>query len=61
VDDDDARLKGSSIKRAKRRGLLRNVTDALGNCNSPEAVAAHAVALNDQEPLVRGHRGVAAS
>jgi epoxyqueuosine reductase len=50
-----ARFKGSPIKRAKRRGLLRNVAVALGNWRSPEAVTALAVALNDEEPLVRGH------
>jgi epoxyqueuosine reductase len=43
------------VKRAKRRGLLRNVAVALGNWGSPEVVAALAIALNDQEPLVRGH------
>jgi epoxyqueuosine reductase len=50
-----ARFKGSPIKRAKRRGLLRNVAVALGNRGAPEAVPALAVALNDEEALVRGH------
>jgi epoxyqueuosine reductase len=50
-----ARFKGSPIKRAKRRGLLRNVAVALGNWGSPEAVPALAAALSDEEPLVRGH------
>jgi epoxyqueuosine reductase len=50
-----ARFKGSPIKRAKRRGLLRNVAVALGNWGSPQAVPALAIALNDEEPLVRGH------
>jgi epoxyqueuosine reductase len=50
-----ARFKGSPIKRAKRRGLLRNVAVALGNWGSPKAVPALAAALNDEEPLVRGH------
>jgi epoxyqueuosine reductase len=50
-----ARFKGSPIKRAKRRGLLRNVAVALGNWGSPEAVPALAIALSDEEPLVRGH------
>jgi epoxyqueuosine reductase len=49
------RFKGSAVKRTKRRGLLRNVAVALGNWGSPEAVPALAVALNDEEPLVRGH------
>jgi epoxyqueuosine reductase len=50
-----ARFKGSPLKRAKRRGLLRNVAVALGNWGAPEAVSALAVELNDGEPLVRGH------
>ena len=50
-----ARFKGSPIKRTKRRGLLRNVAVALGNWGAPEAVPALAIALNDEEPLIRGH------
>jgi epoxyqueuosine reductase len=50
-----ARFRGSPVKRAKRRGLLRNVAVALGNWGSPEAVPALAAALWDDEPLVRGH------
>ncbi|HET7233767.1 MAG TPA: tRNA epoxyqueuosine(34) reductase QueG [Longimicrobium sp.] len=49
------RFKNSPIKRTKRRGLLRNVAVALGNWGAPEAVPALAVALNDEEALVRGH------
>jgi epoxyqueuosine reductase len=49
------RFKGSAVKRTKRRGLLRNVAVALGNWGSPEAVPALVAALNDEEPLVRGH------
>jgi epoxyqueuosine reductase len=49
------RFKDSPIKRTKRRGLLRNVAVALGNWGSPEAVPALAAALDDEEPLVRGH------
>ena len=54
LEEFSARFKGSPIKRAKRRGLLRNVAVALGNWGSAEAVPALAVALNDEEPLVRG-------
>jgi epoxyqueuosine reductase len=43
------------VKRAKRRGLLRNVAVALGNWGSPEAVPALTSALSDAEPLVRAH------
>jgi epoxyqueuosine reductase len=49
------RFRGSPILRAKRRGFLRNVAVALGNSAGPEAVPALADALNDHEPLVRGH------
>jgi epoxyqueuosine reductase len=49
------RFKDSPIKRTKRRGLLRNVAVALGNWGSPAAIPALAAALNDEEPLVRGH------
>jgi epoxyqueuosine reductase len=50
-----ARFSGSPIKRAKRRGLLRNVAVALGNWGSREPVPALAKALDDPEPLIRGH------
>jgi epoxyqueuosine reductase len=49
------RFRGSPIRRAKRRGLLRNVAVALGNSGSPRAVPALVSALLDHEPLVRGH------
>jgi epoxyqueuosine reductase len=49
------RFKDSPIKRTKRRGLLRNVAVALGNWGAAEAVPALVIALNDEEPLVRGH------
>jgi epoxyqueuosine reductase len=49
------RFRGSPVKRAKRRGFLRNVAVALGNWGSPEAVPVLSSALNDEEPLVRGH------
>jgi epoxyqueuosine reductase len=49
------RFRNSPVKRTKRRGLLRNVAVALGNWGSPEAVPALVRALNDSEPLIRGH------
>ena len=49
------RFRHSPIKRAKRRGLLRNVCVALGNIGDPVAVPALCAALRDHEPLVRGH------
>lgn len=57
LDDDGfrERFRRSPIKRAKRRGLLRNVCVALGNLGDPVAIPALARALRDPEPLVRGH------
>jgi len=49
------RFRSSPILRAKRRGFLRNVAVALGNSGSVEAVPALIRALEDEEPLVRGH------
>lgn len=49
------RFRGSPILRAKRRGFLRNVAVALGNLKSVEAVPALIAALDDDEPMVRGH------
>jgi epoxyqueuosine reductase len=41
------RFNGSPVKRAERRGLLRNV--------AAQAVPVLARALEDEEPLIRGH------
>ncbi len=49
------KFRGSPIKRAKRRGYLRNLAVALGNAADPRAVPALSAALQDAEPLVRGH------
>jgi epoxyqueuosine reductase len=49
------RFHNSPIRRAKRRGLLRNVAVTLGNLKSRAAVPALIRALDDEEALVRGH------
>ena len=49
------RFRRSPILRAKRRGFLGNVAVALGNIGNAESVPALIHALNDEEPLVRGH------
>ena len=49
------RFKKSPVKRAKRRGLLRNVAVALGNSDDPFAVSPLIDALSDHEPLIRAH------
>jgi epoxyqueuosine reductase len=46
----------SAVKRAKRRGLLRNVAVALGNTRNPAAVAPLARSIEiETEPLIRSH------
>jgi epoxyqueuosine reductase len=50
------KFKGSPVKRAKRRGYLRNVAVALGNAGDPAAIPALAEALDGEpETLVRRH------
>ncbi|MBI5298111.1 MAG: tRNA epoxyqueuosine(34) reductase QueG [Chloroflexi bacterium] len=48
-------FRDSPVKRAKRRGYLRNVSVALGNCGDESALTALDSALDDPEPLVREH------
>lgn len=57
LDDDGFRRRfaGSPVKRAKRRGLLRNAAVAAANWGDPAAVPALAALLGDHEPLIRGH------
>jgi epoxyqueuosine reductase len=57
MDDDAFRreLKGSPMKRAKRRGLARNAAVVLGNVGNSDDVALLTAALDDQEPLVGEH------
>jgi epoxyqueuosine reductase len=49
------RFKRSPIKRAKRRGYLRNVAVALGNMGDMHVLPVLQKASNDEEPLVREH------
>ncbi len=49
------RFKESPVKRAKRRGYLRNVAVALSNTGDLLALPVLQNALNDEEPLVRKH------
>ena len=49
------RFQRSPIKRARRAGMLRNVCVALGNWADPAALPALALALDDPDPLGRGH------
>jgi epoxyqueuosine reductase len=50
------RFSKSAVKRAKRRGLLRNVAVALGNSGNRDAVPILARAMeHEPEPLIRSH------
>ncbi len=49
------KFKHSPVRRAKRRGYLRNVAVALGNTGTPRDIPALEKALDDPEPLVREH------
>ncbi|MFY9616289.1 MAG: tRNA epoxyqueuosine(34) reductase QueG, partial [Candidatus Dormiibacterota bacterium] len=49
------RFRESALWRTRRAGLLRNVCIALGNVADRGSVPALAAALDDPEPLVRGH------
>jgi epoxyqueuosine reductase len=49
------RFRDSPILRARRSGFVRNVTIALGNSGSAEAIPPLTDALADDDPLVRGH------
>ncbi len=49
------RFKRSPVKRAKRRGYLRNVAVALGNTGNMHSLPVLQNALNDEEPMVREH------
>ena len=49
------RFKGTPVKRAKRRGYLRNVAVALGNTGDMHALPVLQNVLGDEEPLVREH------
>ena len=49
------KFKDSPVKRAKRRGYLRNVAVALGNTGRLQSIPALEKATEDQEPLVKRH------
>jgi epoxyqueuosine reductase len=55
VPEFSQRFKRSPIKRAKRRGYLRNIAVALGNTGGIDALPVLNRALEDPEPMVREH------
>lgn len=46
-------FKGNPVKRARRKGLFRNILVAMGNSGSREFVPDIEEALNDKDPVVR--------
>jgi len=55
------RFRKSPVKRTGRAGLLRNVAIAMGNSGMSEFISPLIQALNDPEPLIRGHSAWALS
>ncbi len=57
MDDESFRsqLKGSPVKRAKRRGLARNAATALGNVGTADDIPTLVAALEDPEAMVAEH------
>ena len=55
VEAFNQKFRGNPIKRAKRRGYLRNTAVVLGNRERLEDVPALTAALQDSESLVRQH------
>ncbi len=52
-DNFNRRFKHSPIKRAKRRGYIRNAVIALGNTGDPSSLPALESALNDPDGMIR--------
>jgi len=57
LTEEDFRLifKGSPVKRAKRRGLVRNVLVAMGNSGERDFIPSVREFLEDNDPMVRAH------
>jgi epoxyqueuosine reductase len=55
TEDFTQRFKGSPVKRAKRRGYLRNVAVALGNIGDRHALPVLQHALNDEGSMIQEH------
>ena len=58
LDDEEEfrnRFRKSPIKRAKRRGLARNIAVAMGNRSDAGDVPALTAALDDPDDMVREH------
>jgi epoxyqueuosine reductase len=51
----NGRFRKSPVKRAKRRGYLRNISIALGNTGDMLHLPVLQNALNDSEPMIKEH------
>ncbi|MFK7738877.1 MAG: tRNA epoxyqueuosine(34) reductase QueG [Planctomycetota bacterium] len=51
----DAEFVGTAMRRAKRSGMRRNAAIVLGNMQREDALPALVRALEDKDPVVRGH------
>jgi len=49
------RYKKSPVKRAKRRGYLRNLSVAIGNNGTEKDIPILEKALQEEEPMIREH------
>lgn len=54
-EDFNTRFKNSPLKRAKRRGYLRNVLTVLGGSHHPGAIPAVKTASREEDSLIREH------
>lgn len=54
VNEFEAQFHGSPLSRPGRAGLLRNAAIVLGNARSQSALQELTVALDDEEPMIRG-------
>jgi len=55
LEEFQVRFRKNPVKRAKRRGLLRNVAVALGNAGTEEQLVLFERLLEDDDPVVREH------
>jgi len=63
LSDEDFRriFKGNPVKRARRKGFLKNILVVMGNSGSKEFIPDIKEYLNDEDPIVRAHAAWALS
>jgi epoxyqueuosine reductase len=55
LEDYEQWFRGTAMRRARREGLRRNAAIVLGNLGDGAAVAPLTTALEDSDPVLRGH------